>query len=171
MGRGLGGGRGSLRVFDFGGNEGHFMRTIAIANQKGGCGKTTVAINLSATLAREGQRVLLVDMDPQGHCALGLAVPEEQLELTIADVLMGTDAGEQVELNRIIWQIATNFDLAPSRIDLAGFEQRMAGVDDRDLRLKNILAAVAGQRRRVEQAAERWLALAGATRRFGPAGD
>lgn len=121
------------------------MRTIAIANQKGGCGKTTVAINLSATLAREGQRVLLVDMDPQGHCALGLAVPEEQLELTIADALMGTDSGEQVELNRTIWQIATNFDLAPSRIDLAGFEQRMAGADDRDLRLKNILASVAAQ--------------------------
>ena len=63
------------------------MRTIAIANQKGGCGKTTVSINLAACLAREGRRTLLVDMDPQGHCALGLAVPEEQIEVSIYDVL------------------------------------------------------------------------------------
>ena len=55
------------------------MRTVAIINQKGGCGKTTMAINLAACLAREGRRTLLVDMDPQGHCAVGLAVPEEQI--------------------------------------------------------------------------------------------
>jgi len=121
------------------------MKTIAITNQKGGCGKTTIAINLAACLAREGKRTLLVDMDPQGHCGLGLAVPEEQIELSIADVLLGTETGVQVELNRVIWQIATNFDLAPSRIDLAAFEQRMAGRDQRDLRLAEALASVADQ--------------------------
>ncbi|MFQ6048807.1 MAG: ParA family protein, partial [Phycisphaerae bacterium] len=119
------------------------MRTIAIANQKGGCGKTTVAINLSACLAKEGRRTLLVDMDPQSHCAIGLAVPEEQIELSIADVLLGGPEQPPVELSRIIWQIATNFDLAPSRIDLAGFEQRMAGAEDRDRRLQQALAGLA----------------------------
>ncbi|MBN1787720.1 MAG: AAA family ATPase, partial [Sedimentisphaerales bacterium] len=53
------------------------MRTIAVINQKGGCGKTTVSINLASALADEGKRTLLVDMDAQGHCAVGLAVPEE----------------------------------------------------------------------------------------------
>ena len=51
------------------------MRTIAVVNQKGGCGKTTISINLSAALAAKGNRTLLIDMDSQGHCAVGLAVP------------------------------------------------------------------------------------------------
>ena len=70
------------------------MRTIAITNRKGGCGKTTVAINLSASLAREGRRVLLLDLDPQAHCALGMAVPEEQIDLSILDCLMRQLEGE-----------------------------------------------------------------------------
>jgi chromosome partitioning protein len=69
------------------------MRTVAIINQKGGCGKTTVSINLASALASKGHRTLLVDMDPQSHCAVGLAVPEEQIEHSIYDVLIGTRAG------------------------------------------------------------------------------
>src|SRR5205085_7117573 len=71
------------------GNQGRFaMRTIAIINQKGGCGKTTTSINLAACLARLGHKTLLVDMDPQGHCGVGLAVPEEQIERTMYDSLI-----------------------------------------------------------------------------------
>ena len=61
------------------------MRTIAIVNQKGGCGKTTTSINLAATLAARGLRTLLVDMDPQSHCAAGLGVPEDRIETGIAE--------------------------------------------------------------------------------------
>ena len=64
------------------------MRIVAIVNQKGGCGKTTVSINLASALAELGQKILLVDMDPQSHCAVGLAVPEEQIEQSIYDVLI-----------------------------------------------------------------------------------
>lgn len=103
------------------------MRIISIANQKGGCGKTTISINMAATLAREGRRVLLVDMDPQGHCALGLAVPEEQIDLSILDCLLGQQRGAPVELERIRWQISPNLDLAPSRVDLSRFEMNQEG--------------------------------------------
>lgn len=119
------------------------MRTIAIANQKGGCGKTTVAINLSACLAREGRRTLLVDMDPQGHCALGLAVPEEQIELSVVDALMRVTTNEPVDLARVIWQITANFDLAPSKTDLARLELEMLSHEDREKRLTRVLESVA----------------------------
>src|SRR5271169_2148118 len=89
--------------------KGH-MRTIAIINQKGGCGKTTTSINLAACLARLSQRTLLVDMDPQGHCAVGLAVPEEQIERTIFDALIEPHDGVPAKLSETAWQIAQDFD-------------------------------------------------------------
>src|SRR3989454_5058124 len=103
------------------------MRTLAIINQKGGCGKTTTSINLAACLARLGHKTLLVDMDPQGHCAVGLAVPEEQIERTIYDALIeeadgkgeGKAEGKPARISDIVWQIASDFDLAPSNIKLA----------------------------------------------------
>ncbi len=122
------------------------MRTLAIINQKGGCGKTTVAINLAACLAKLGHKTLLVDMDPQGHCATGLAVPDDQIERTVLDALLETgDLGSTgpVSIKDMVWQIASGFDLAPSDLKLAGFEQLFAGRSGREKRLESALAEVA----------------------------
>ena len=118
------------------------MRTVSIINQKGGCGKTTVSINLASALAFKGYRTLLVDMDPQSHCAVGLAVPEDQIEQSIYDVLIGTGRGEPMRLSEILWQICERFELAPSRLELAAFEQQMAGVQDRENCLAKVLQTV-----------------------------
>src|SRR5512145_2519844 len=118
------------------------MRTIAIVNQKGGCGKTTIAINLASTLSARGLRTLLVDMDPQSHCAVGLAVPEEQIEQSIYDLLISHARGEPTKLSEILWQISEGFELAPSSIDLAAFDQQMVGMADRENSLKKVLATV-----------------------------
>src|SRR5689334_19179187 len=127
-------------------SQGRFaMRTIAIINQKGGCGKTTTSINLAACLARLGQKTLLVDMDPQGHCGVGLAVPEDQIERTIYDTLIEPSDGKPAKLSEIVWQIASDFDLAPSNIKLAAFEQIFAGRPGREDRLSKALDVVKNQ--------------------------
>jgi len=115
------------------------MRTIAVVNQKGGCGKTTVSINLASALAGTGQRVLLVDMDPQSHCAVGLAVPEEQIEQSIYDVLISTSRNEPIKLTEILWQISDGLELAPASLDLSAFEQQMVGIAERECCLKDAL--------------------------------
>jgi len=118
------------------------MRTMAVVNQKGGCGKTTVSINLASALAELGQRTLLVDMDPQSHCAVGLAVPEEQIEQSIYDVLISKSRNEPIKLTEILWQIGENLEMAPASIDLSAFEQQMTGVSERECCLKNVLDEV-----------------------------
>tara|TARA_R110000782_G_scaffold39714_6_gene92098 strand:- start:2934 stop:4322 length:1389 start_codon:yes stop_codon:yes gene_type:complete len=107
------------------------MRTIAIINQKGGCGKTTSAINVAAGFARRGFRTLLVDLDPQAHCAAGLGVPEDRMDLDVADALR---AGENAPLDRdrLLWRIGRGFDLLPSRMKLAGLEAARGGLADMD---------------------------------------
>ena len=97
------------------------MRTIAIVNQKGGCGKTTTAINLGACLGRLGRRTLLVDLDPQGHCAAGLGVPESQIEFDSTDLLLG-GATSSTTPAREFWRAAAGLNLIPSRVRLAGLE-------------------------------------------------
>jgi chromosome partitioning protein len=118
------------------------MKVIAVVNQKGGCGKTTVSINLASALAEEGKNVLLVDMDPQSHCAVGLAVPEEQIEQSIYDVLISTSRNEPLRLQEILWQITDRMELAPASIDLSAYDQQMSGIAERELCLKKILDAV-----------------------------
>ncbi|QQE13657.1 AAA family ATPase [Planctomycetota bacterium] len=117
------------------------MRTIAIINQKGGCGKTTCSINLAATLAAKGRKTLLVDMDPQSHCALGLAVPDAQIDRGMPEILRAGMDGS-IAFADVVWQIARNFDLAPSTMALAGIEQQLASAHDRDRRLAQVLSTV-----------------------------
>lgn len=122
--------------------KGPGVRIIAIINQKGGCGKTTTAINLAAMYARRGLRTLLVDMDPQSHCAAGLGIPENRLEFDIGDALL---AGEErkFDFSRLVWPAARNLDLAPSRMRLAGLEARAGGLadkPDKERRLTQVLA-------------------------------
>jgi chromosome partitioning protein len=107
------------------------MRTIAIINQKGGCGKTTTAINVAAGLARRGHRTLLIDLDPQAHCAAGLGVPEERVDLDVADALRA-DPDANLPRDRYLWRIARGFDLLPSRMKLAGLEAARGGLADMD---------------------------------------
>jgi chromosome partitioning protein len=121
------------------------MRTIAIINQKGGCGKTTTSINLAACLARLGQKTLLVDLDPQGHCGVGLAVPEEQIERTIFNAMIEPSDGPAAGIAEVVWQIASDFDLAPSNLRLAAFEQLFAGRDGRERRLAQALEPSRGK--------------------------
>lgn len=120
------------------------MRTIAVVNQKGGSGKTTASINLAAVLARRGLRVLLVDMDPQGHCAAGLGVPEQRIERSIADaLLMELHPAVKPLLKRtMLWGVSRNLDLAPSTVSLAGLEAAGGGLHslkDKDRRLAALL--------------------------------
>ena len=122
------------------------MRTIAIVNQKGGCGKTTTAINLAAVLARRGYRTLLVDMDPQSHCAAGLGIPEDRIECHIGDALLARHDESydpmRSHASPLLWEIAPGFDLAPSTMMLSALEAPGGGLHelpDRDRRLAGLL--------------------------------
>lgn len=118
------------------------MRIIAVINQKGGVGKTTISINLASAMAHRGHRTLLIDMDPQSHCAVGLAVPEEQIEHSMFDVLIGQARGEPLRITEILWKISDRFELAPSTIDLATFETQTTGINNRENCLKDVLAGL-----------------------------
>jgi chromosome partitioning protein len=121
------------------------MRTIAIVNQKGGCGKTTTAINLAAVLARRGHRTLLVDMDPQSHCAAGLGVPESSIVRGVGEVLLG-DLDRPLDSESFLWEVSRHLHLAPSTVSLAALEAAAGGLSslpDRDRRLARMLAWLA----------------------------
>lgn len=109
---------------------------IAILNQKGGVGKTTTAINLGAYLAKSGRSVLVVDMDPQGNATSGLGVDKQTLGATMYDVLFGGADAEQITQSTNIDKLS----LLPANADLAAAEIDLATEQDRELKLKQILA-------------------------------
>ena len=113
-------------------------RVLAIANQKGGVGKTTTGINLATALAAVGENVLIIDLDPQGNASTGLGIDRKDRERSVYDVLMG-----EVTLREAIRHTAVpRVDIVPSTVDLSGFELEVSQERDRAFRLKRSLAAL-----------------------------
>jgi chromosome partitioning protein len=118
------------------------MRTIAVVNQKGGCGKTITSINLSAFLARARQRVLLVDMDPQGHATLGLLGKEVPPSTTMYEVFLQGAGGNPGVLREIVCSVRDNLHVAPADILLSAIPETLAGRAGREDILSAALASV-----------------------------
>jgi chromosome partitioning protein len=110
-------------------------KTIAIANQKGGVGKTTTSINLSACLAEMGNRVLVIDIDPQGNTTSGLGLNKRKLQSTVYNLLLGQVKTEDVLTKSVVDRVT----VIPSHVDLAAAEIELIGIDEKEFLLKKIV--------------------------------
>jgi chromosome partitioning protein len=113
------------------------MKVFAIANQKGGVGKTSIAVNLTATLAHYGQRALLIDLDPQGNATTGSGIDKNGLEKSLYGVLLG-----EYDVASARVRAQGNYDVLPANRELAGAEIELIQIERREYRLKEALAAV-----------------------------
>jgi len=119
-------------------------RIFCIANQKGGVGKTTTTVNLAAGLAKIGQRVLMVDLDPQGNATMGSGVDKRQLKLSVYDILLETATVAQVRAtSEKLIAAGCSYDILGANRELAGAEVELVEVERREKRLKMALSAVA----------------------------
>lgn len=109
-------------------------RTIVIANQKGGVGKTTTAINLAACIAEAGKKVLIIDLDPQGNTTSGLGLNKNEIETTVYDLIMGDSSLKECMIKS---EVVENLTIMPANVNLAGAEIELADVKDREYVLKN----------------------------------